>query len=232
MTIMTRTSAVTRSGSANRGLRLFLADYVMHYVPMRRNAVARLKTLVMTLGLLVAAAGPARADGFIVPYWGYNFGGDANCPNFSGCEDKRSNIGVSLGKMGSVFGFEQDFGLSKDFFGTAPNVENSVFTMMSNLLVGVGAGPVQPYVLFGVGLIRPHTSVTLTQIITADKNSLGYDIGGGVTGYFVRHVGIRGDVRRFQTLQDVPLVNSFATGVFANQKLSFWRASLGIAFRF
>ena len=35
------------------------------------------------------------------------------------------------------------------------------------------------------------------------NNSLGYDLGAGVNGYFSRHVGIRGDVRRFHALQDL-----------------------------
>ena len=198
---------------------------------MRRSPVGRLKTMILTACLVAAAAGPARADGFLVPYYGYNFGGDSNCPSVANCEDKRTNFGISLGKMGSVFGFEEDFGFAKDFFGTSPTAENSVFTMMSNILAGVGAGPVQPYVLFGVGLIRPHTTVTLTQF-SAEKNSLGYDIGAGVTGYFVKNVGIRGDIRRFKTLQDVPYLKTLTSDIFVEQKLEFWRASLGLAFRF
>ena len=195
----------------------------------------RLRTLVLAIGLLIAAASDARADGFIVPYWGYNFGGDSNCATFANCEDKRTNIGVSLGKMGTIFGFEEDIAFAKNFFGVPADVglDNSVFTMMSNLLIGVGVGPVQPYVLVGAGLIRPHTSTTLTQQFTAEKNSLGYDIGGGVFGYPIKHVGIRGDIRRFHTLQDVPLLQTFTgTGVFVEQKLDFWRASFGVAFRF
>ena len=192
--------------------------------------MGRLKTLILTACAVAATAGPVRAEGFIVPYWGYNFGGDSNCPTIANCEEKRTNFGVALGTMGPVFGFEEDFGFAKDFFGTSPTAENSVFTMMSNVLVGVGVGPVQPYVLIGAGLIRPHTTVTLTQF-TAEKNSLGWDIGGGVTGY-VGPVGVRGDIRHFHTLQDVPLINTFAGGIFVNQRLDFWRASVGLAFRF
>ena len=195
----------------------------------------RARTLLCAVGLLAAAAAPARADGFIVPYWGYNFGGDSNCQTLTNCEDKRTNFGVSLGKMGAIFGFEEDLAFARDFFGAPTNgasVDNSVFTLMSNLLIGIGAGPVQPYVLVGAGLIRPHTSVTLTQF-TAEKNSLGYDIGGGVSGFALKHVGIRGDIRHFHTLQDVPLLQTFTgNGVFAEQKLDFWRASFGLAFRF
>src|SRR4029078_12907715 len=114
-------------------------------------------------------------------------------------EDKRSNYGVSIGKMGTVFGVEEDISVAKDFFGKVPNSDNSVFTLMSNLLIGVGKGPVQPYVLVGAGLIRPHSS---SNVLNFDfkNNSLGYDIGGGVNGHFSRHVGVRGDIRHFTQL--------------------------------
>jgi hypothetical protein len=54
-----------------------------------------------------------------------------------------------------------------------------------------------------------------------------------VNGYVTPHVGIRGDVRHFHTLQslDVPLFD-VATQVFVSQKLDFWRASVGLSLRF
>jgi opacity protein-like surface antigen len=190
------------------------------------------RMLVLAVVMLGWCAAPLRADGFVTPFYGYNFGGDSsNCQTIS-CEDKRANFGVSFGSMGTVFGFEEDVSFAKDFFGTVPNVDNSIFTLMSNLLIGVGRGPVQPYVLVGAGLVRSHTSLSLSQF-SADNNSLGYDIGGGVNGYVTPHVGIRGDVRHFHTLQslDVPLFD-VATQVFVSQKLDFWRASVGLSLRF
>ena len=185
----------------------------------------------LTIMLLAVAAAPARADGFVTPFYGFNFGGDSNCATFRNCEDKRSNFGVSIGTMGTIFGFEEDISFAKDFFGKIPNVDNSVFTLMSNLLIGVGAGPVQPYFLVGAGLIRPHVSVDLTKF-TADNNSLGYDLGAGVNGYFSRHVGIRGDIRRFHTLEDFGFFEDLASQVFVTRKLEFWRASVGVSLRF
>src|SRR5207249_861025 len=123
-----------------------------------------------------------------VPFYGFNFGGDsANCQTIR-CEDKRANFGVSFGSMGPVFGFEEDLSFAKDFFGAVPDGENSVFSLMSNLLIGVGRGPVQPYVLVGAGLIRAHTAVTLSQF-KSDNNSLGYDLGGGVKAFFSPNIG-------------------------------------------
>ena len=130
--------------------------------------------------------------------------------------------------MGPVFGLEEDISYAKNFFGETPGADNSVFSAMSNLLIGVGVGPVRPYVVGGVGLIRPHVS-SLTGSLTslgAGKNAFGYDLGGGVTGMFGKHVGIRGDLRLFRTMQDVNLL------IFKGQKLEFWRASVGLALSF
>jgi len=195
-----------------------------------------MRTLRLVLGILLVAvsAAPARADGFFTPFYGFSFGGDSNlnCPRATACEDKRSNYGVSIGKMGTVFGVEEDISVAKDFFGKVPNVDNSVFTLMSNLLIGVGKGPVQPYVLVGAGLIRPHSS---SNVLNFDfkNNSLGYDIGAGVNGYFSRHVGVRGDIRHFHTLQDVdiPVLGGIANELFVTQKLDFWRVSIGLSLR-
>src|SRR5205085_7226903 len=97
---------------------------------------------------------------------------------------------------------------------------------MSNVLVIIPAGPVQPYGLIGVGLVRPHTELNASRL-ASDQNTLGWDIGGGVNVYFAHAVGIRGDVRHLRTLQDLTL-----GGVFTNAPLDFWRASAGLTFRF
>lgn len=181
-------------------------------------------TLALTAGLALLLAAPAHAEGFITPFIGYNFGGDSgNCPSLRNCTDKHANYGVSIGEMGSIFGIEEDISFAKNFFGDAPGTDNSVFSAMTNLLVGVGVGPVQPYVLGGVGLIRPHVS---SIGISADNNSLGYDLGAGVTVSVAPHVGIRGDIRHLHTFQDVNV------SIFTGQRLDFFRASVGLALKF
>src|SRR5262249_39325332 len=144
--------------------------------------------LLFVLGMTAA---PARADGFITPYAGFNFGGDsANCVSLTNCDQRRVNWGVAFGGTSGIFGFEEDIAYAPDFYGEAPGQSNAVLTVMSNLMLIIPAGPVQPYALIGIGLMRPHFKASN---IVSDKNALGYDVGGGLNLFLARHVGLRGD---------------------------------------
>src|SRR6202163_4300872 len=116
--------------------------------------------IALTLGL----ATEVRAQGFVSPFIGYDFGGDAGCPQITNCQDKKLNAGVAIGSMGSILGFEEELGYAKDFFGSAPGLSSSVLTLMSNLMVVPAIGPVHPYVLGGLGLIKSHIQFTAASI--------------------------------------------------------------------
>ena len=182
--------------------------------------VSRLATFAVLL--LVMTSAPARADGFVTPFIGYNFGGDSsNCAGLTDCSPRRTSYGVSVGTMGTSVGVEEDLSYTKDFFGAAPGAENSVFSAMSNLLFLGAPGRIRSYIVTGVGLVRLRVSLNQT---SADSHVIAYDLGGGVNGFFTKHVGIRGDVRHFHTLQDVNVL-------LISGKLGFWRASLGLALK-
>jgi hypothetical protein len=93
------------------------------------------------------------------------------------------------------------------------------------MLIGVPGGPVRPYVVGGIGLVRPHVSLS-NGLLGASSNALGYDLGVGLNIMFGSHVGVRGDLRRFKTFKDLDLL------VFSGEKLSYWRASAGLALGF
>src|SRR6478752_7198056 len=118
----------------------------------------RAAAIALVALMLVGRAAPVRAEGFVSPFVGYNFGGDSGCPQISNCDDKRLNAGVAIGALGSIFGFEEEFGYAKDFFGSAPNLDSSVLTVMSNLMLVPNLGPVRPYALVGLGLVKTHVS--------------------------------------------------------------------------
>ena len=189
---------------------------------MRAAAIA-----LMAL-MLVGRAAPARAEGFLSPFIGYNFGGDSGCPQITNCDDKRLNAGVGLGALGNVLGFEEEFGYAKDFFGSAPNLDSSVLTVMSNLMIVPNLGPVRPYVLVGLGLVKTHVSFEAGSLLTSENNNLGWDVGGGLIGFFSPHVGLRGDVRYIHSFQDLETLG-FTLG---HNKLDFGRFSGAVVFAF
>ena len=194
----------------------------------------RFKFMFTALAALTLLGAPARAraEGFISPLIGFNFGGDSACPAIQGCEDKRMNYGIALGATGSIFGFEEEFAYAKDFFGTAPSLKNSsVLTVMSNFMLAPKIGPVRPYFATGVGLIKTHVEANTTSILTTDNNNFGWDIGGGVHVTVAPHVGLRGDIRYFHTFQDLTFPSGLITAG-ANQKLDFGRAAAAVDFTF
>ena len=178
-----------------------------------------MKTLVVCAAVaLVCAPLPARADGYFSPWAGVNFGNTQ-------AEGHRT-FGVSAGAMGAgVFGGEFDFGYSPDFFGEK-TLDNHALTAMANLIVGIpiggtrGAG-LRPYVTGGVGLIR-------TKLGPSDSNDAGFDLGGGVMGYFSDHVGLRGDVRFMRNFKDLNFNN---LDLNVNGPFHFWRGSIGLVLR-
>jgi opacity protein-like surface antigen len=186
---------------------------------------------VLVLSMLMAMVGctsGVHAQGFVSPLIGYNFGGDAGCPTIDNCDDKNLNVGLALGAMGNVVGFEQEFAYARDFFGDAPALSSSVLTIMSNLMINPKIGPIRPYVLIGMGLMKTRTALTTAQITETDNNHLGWDVGGGLMVFFGGHVGIRGDIRYFHAFEDLDVFGVALGG----DKLDFGRAAGAVVFKF
>ena len=187
-----------------------------------------MQKLLIATGLAVALVGvvPADARGQVTltPYGGMVFGGDTPSSTLT--------TGVSLTFMGDVAGFELDLGYTPDFFNEVGEValiaDSNVTTFMGSLVVGVGQGPVRPYVQAGTGLVRSRTD--LGDLFDAvSVNEWGVTIGGGVTGLLSDHVGLRGDVRYIRSLED-PEPDDDRDVVLG--KFDFWRATAGVVFKF
>ena len=198
---------------------------------MADRDVIRRFSAALSLMVLVLIGNPreAAAQGFISPFIGYNFSGDAGCPQITNCEDKKTDWGVSFGALGSVVGFEAELGYTKNFFGESSAQTSNVLTFMGNLMLAPKIGPVQPYGVVGLGLIR--TAVEVTAISSSDTNQLGWDGGGGVIVFFSQHVGVRGDVRYFRSFQVLDLSNFPNIGI-AENKLNYGRVAAAAVFKF
>jgi len=181
---------------------------------------------VLAVALTVLTATDVRAQAFFSPFIGYDFGGDSGCLTLTGCEEKKLNFGVALGKLGSAAGFEEEFAYAKNFFGSATGQSSSVLTIMSNVMIAPKIGPVRPYGLFGVGLMKSHVDLTPSTVLSFSNNNFAWDLGAGIMIFFGEHVGIRGDVRHFHSFQNVNL-----PGLAVDNKLDFGRASAALVLK-
>jgi len=196
----------------------------------RTHGFGRLATpFVLAAALVIGGATQARAQGFFDFLLGYDYGGDSICQQFTGCEQKKLNIGIGFGKMGNAVGFEEEIAWAKDFFGSTPNGgDSSVLTVMSNFMVVPKIGPVRPYGLFGVGLMKAHVDMNPVNIISFSNNQFAWDLGAGLMVFFGEHVGIRGDIRHFHSFQDL---NILGLSLGSGTKVNFGRASVAIVLK-
>jgi opacity protein-like surface antigen len=185
------------------------------------------KALAMTgVVAMLWAPAQARAEGYISPFAGVTFGNDQL--------EKKFMWGADAGYMGAgVIGAEVDFGWAPDAFGEA--VDNHVMDLMGNLIIGVPVGGtsgpgIRPYVTGGLGMIQSKISSGLSGVPDYDKKDFGFNLGAGAMGFFSNHVGLRGDVRYFRTINndDSSLDNGLDLDLGG---FDFWRASIGVVIR-
>ena len=198
------------------------------------TSFARAKTM-FAVAVVVGAAvlclpTQSAAQAFIYPFLGYNFGGDSGCPEITDCEDKNLNWGVSLGAVGGIVGAELEFAFIDSFFGETSVTKTSVTTIFGHFLLAPKFGPIQPYGLAGLGVIRSNVEVTGGTSLEDGENDFGYDIGGGLMVFFGEHVGARADFRYFRSFSAFDLFDLDV--VVDEDKLDFGRFSGGIVFKF
>ena len=196
---------------------------------------------------LSAFARPASADWLLTPYLGITFGGAADFGDVGDFDDnfeKKITFGGTATWMGSgIIGVEVDLGTTPNFFEITTGDEDfdfgdsNVTTLMGNLVIGAPIGGTEgpgfrPYGSGGIGLLR--SSVSGGDFFEdLSSNELGINIGGGAYIFFTDNVGLRGDIRYFRSLQgdddeddDDDLVE------LEVDDFDFWRATVGVTFRF
>ena len=150
------------------------------------------------------------------------------CPEITGCEDKHVNYGVAFGALGGIFGFEGEVAHTSDFFGASSGQSTSVLTFMGNFMLAPKFGPIQPYAVGGLGLMR--TSIESAGQDDAE-NQIAWDVGGGLIGFFSSHIGVRGDVRYFHALEVLEFSRVLNLPI-RETKLDFGRFSMAMVFKF
>ena len=198
--------------------------------------LARFPLALLVALFLCAPAAEARADWLLTPFIGTTFGAETTLLDLGGGADvKHWTFGVSGALLtDQVFGIEADFAWVPGFFEGEDEQdlvrESRVTTLFGNVIVAVpltvSRESLRPYVIGGLGLIHisPNDLVTLEE----GGNSLGLQLGGGALGLISDRTGVRFDLRQIRTLGHV---RNELTGV-PGTRLSFWRASIGVIFRY
>ena len=181
--------------------------------------------VVVTAIASVWAPQPARADGGFINLWaGRQFPSTA--------DQGRGAFGFTAGSTGyGVVGGELELGYSPSFFGTQNDFgHNTVLDLTLNFTFGMPMGNgrgvrVRPFVRAGAGLIRTQIDGGSVFNVSSSQNHLGYDLGGGIMGFFSKSVGLRGDITYFRNLTG-NVVNGLDLG-----SLHYWRWSAGLVIR-
>lgn len=196
--------------------------------------------LALAAALIMAQPSTASADWMFTPFVGLGTG--SSIKDISGREldsQTKATFGAGLTWMGAgILGFDVDFGYTPNFFGDDPDFgDSNVTTLMVNAIVGApiggqhGAG-IRPYAVGGIGLLRQRVNSANSFFNDVSRNDMGFDLGGGVSGFFTDNVGIRGDVRYFRKLKGGDSNSPNNLDIFDVDTLSFWRGTVGVNFRF
>jgi opacity protein-like surface antigen len=181
------------------------------------------------------------ATGFIGSY--FAGGGQASQAN-----DINGSLtyGGQIGKMYGHWGAEvvADFAPKYKIDSLALSEHPEVNAYMANV-VGIWntrfQTRVQPYFSGGIGTIQMHASVLPAAALTGSttntkvwENRFGWDLGGGVFAFAGHAIGLRADVRYYSANNSSDSPNDSPAQRVSSallSGLSFWRANIGVAFR-
>jgi opacity protein-like surface antigen len=195
----------------------------------RRNEMMKKRIVLIGLVLLFSPAA-ARADWLFTPHLGSTFGGGGGF-----------TYGASIGWMGAgIVGWEAEFAHTPGIFDLDNDldldtdtdlIDDAATSMMFNAIIGApiggtSGGGFRPYLGAGVGWFM--AKVQSDELLFEEKSDkFGFNIGGGAMGYFGK-IGVRGDVRYYQTLSDSNIDNALNVEL---GDYDFWRGTVGVTFR-
>ena len=190
---------------------------------------------VLSLFFLLACASPApaAADWLLSPYVGARFAADTTfIGGMEGAERNKFTWGTSFGILSDKgLGVEADFAWVPGFFEGNLTPRSRVITLMGNVMLatplGVASYGLRPYIVGGVGLL--HARADVSQIVDISSNLLGMNVGGGAIGPLTPRSSARFDLRYVRSLSDDEEAIVLGDG---GAQLSFWRATVGLTFRF
>jgi hypothetical protein len=195
-----------------------------------------LKTLVLMAGLLLLSGRTYAEDRQIRPFIGATFGGATTFLDLDHVvgEPNRA-IGASAVFLGELFGVDIDVADAPGYFesdGKHLVFSSRVTTISTNVVV---AAPhrrteysLRPYLVGGGGLMRISMTTSLN-VFDVSSVIPAFDVGAGVVGFLTNRTGVCWEIRRFQSVGS----NAGNTGLsLGDERLSFWRATMGVVIRY
>jgi hypothetical protein len=189
------------------------------------------KWVILAGLVLVLSPTSARADWLFTPHVGSTFGSGEGAFTY----------GASIGWMGAgAIGWETELAFTPGFLDIdaadeldldGDLIDDQAFSVMFNGIVGVpiggtSGGGFRPYLAAGLGWLQA-TIESDEQLFEESNDKFGFSVGGGAMGYF-GNVGIRGDLRYYQTLSDSNVDNDLGLEI---GDYDFWRGTVGVTFR-
>ena len=208
----------------------------------QRSPVASLGARILFLAACatLVPSREARADWLITPWIATTFAIDTTYLRLeTGARERRyAMFGVSGSWLGSqLLGVEAELGAAPGFFEVDEPGNpldsllqaSNLVTLFGNVIVAmplsVSGDSLRPYLLSGLGWM--HATLDDQIGLLESDDSLGLQLGGGAIGFVTNRVAIRFDLRNIRTLTRATTL----TGQ-RDWKLSFWRASVGVAIRY
>jgi hypothetical protein len=185
--------------------------------------------------MLSAAAAPAEADWFVVPFIGVKLAGATSFVDLEqGASNTKVTFGAAAGVLGDgLLGTEVDFGYSPRFFERSSGslvARSQVLTLMGNVIIAaprdITGYSLRPFVSAGGGLMHVRID-DVANVFRVNSNLLGINVGGGAIGALTHRASIRFDARY---LRSISSDDELSVGG-GPARLSFWRAAVGITVR-
>jgi hypothetical protein len=200
----------------------------------------RLTVVVLALVAAASTAVHAQPEWQVKAFLGPVFGGSTTIRDLDEATGKaHTTYGASFTELWEVFGVEAEIARTPGFFEREPTGRNLV---LSSSLVSLTGGLVvalprhiagyglRPYAVFGGGMLRAQYDDNLTVLPISDTMGV-IDVGGGVTGFLSRRIGVNWDIRRVQSAGGYSLDQTFLQRSDDREQLSFWRATFAVAIR-
>lgn len=208
------------------------------------RACQTLVIFVVVLGLPVAA----QADWSLAPFLGRTFHGETTLIDHElGAEKGHWHFGASVTWLGAgPLGVEGLLVYTPQFFQQDDSpvfedvlpvniVKSRTIALMGNAVLA------QPrrrddyaprlFVSGGFGLL--HASATdFNGVTPVSVNVPGYNLGGGMMGFFSERAGLRFDLRYFGTLKERELKPGEDPISVGPARLSYWTANVGFVLRY